>query len=694
MPDAALLNERFVAQARILARGAAALVMVLGALVLMGWLLDSPLLAGLSTADVMKANAAIAFVLAGGSLWMLVGESEARQGRAGQVLGLVAGLVGAATLAEYPTGWNIGIDQLLFTDDPAGPGTTFPGRMSLPTAVCVVLAGLALILLHRGRSIALAQTAAVGIGLVALPTLIGYAYGVEAAAGPIYRAIPLHTAVALLALGLGLLAASVDRGFVAAFARSGAGSSMARRLLLVAVTVPLGLGWLRVQLEAAGYVDPRFGIVTLVIAIIVVLTMIIIRAASRLDGIERKRILAEANLRDRLHEIETIMDVLPIGVFITMDPDARQITGNRAAREFLRMSSPAANLSLTAPEDEAPRHFRVLCNGVEVPEDQLPMQRAARENVTLQDVELDVVFSDGVVRHELISARPLLDHRGRPRGAVASVMDMTARRVAEREREELLARAREAQAQAEAANRSKDEFLATVSHELRTPLNAILGWASVLRDGIVVDEETRQQALATIERNCLAQAQLVDDLLDVSRIIAGRLRLEVRPVDLINVIEAAVDVVRPQAEARRIEIRARFQTSSAPVVGDPTRLQQVVWNLLSNAVKFSPEGGSVDVQLEADAREATIRVVDFGEGIDPEFLPYVFDRFRQADGRKTRRHGGLGLGLSIARHLVEMHGGTLEAASDGLGCGACFTVRLPVGAPASVAPVLQGAQAR
>ena len=229
----------------------------------------------------------------------------------------------------------------------------------------------------------------------------------------------------------------------------------------------------------------------------------------------------------------------------------------------------------------------------------------------------------------------------------------------------------------ESANRAKDEFLATVSHELRTPLNAMLGWTGMLRSG-KLDTSTSAHALEVFERNARSQAQLIDDLLDVSRIISGKLRLDVQPVDLAQVVEAAVDVVRPAATAKGIRLQVVLDPLAGPIVGDPGRLQQVVWNLLSNAVKFTPKDGRVQVHLQRVNSQAEIVISDSGQGISPEFLPHVFDRFRQADGTRTRRHGGLGLGLAIVRHLVELHGGTVAAASGGKDEGATFTVRLPI----------------
>jgi PAS domain S-box-containing protein len=230
---------------------------------------------------------------------------------------------------------------------------------------------------------------------------------------------------------------------------------------------------------------------------------------------------------------------------------------------------------------------------------------------------------------------------------------------------------------AQEANRLKDEFLATVSHELRTPLTAILGWASMLRK-TEFDRQTAQSALETIERNARAQSQIIEDLLDVSRIVTGKLRLDVRQVEPASFIDAAVESVRPAAEAKGVRLSKALDTGPVALSGDPARLQQVTWNLLTNAIKFTPRGGRVEVRLARVSSNVEMTVSDTGAGIKPEFLPYVFDRFRQADSSTTRRHGGLGLGLSIVRHLVELHGGTVRAESAGEGQGSTFTVTLPV----------------
>lgn len=251
----------------------------------------------------------------------------------------------------------------------------------------------------------------------------------------------------------------------------------------------------------------------------------------------------------------------------------------------------------------------------------------------------------------------------------------------------LLERESKARASAEESNRLKDEFLATVSHELRTPLTAILGWSRMLESGSL-DNDTAARAIETIKRNAKAQAQIIDDILDVSRIITGNLYLELHPLELAPVLEAAINVVRPTAEAKNIHFDVNFPSEPAAVLGDTNRLQQVFWNLLSNAVKFTTNGGRVTIRLQHVDAGMEILVSDNGPGITSEFLPFVFDRFRQADSTSTRQHGGLGLGLAIARHLVEIHGGSIAARSDGEGSGASFTVTLPlVGSKVELPPL-------
>jgi signal transduction histidine kinase/CheY-like chemotaxis protein len=276
-----------------------------------------------------------------------------------------------------------------------------------------------------------------------------------------------------------------------------------------------------------------------------------------------------------------------------------------------------------------------------------------------------------------------LSHEGRVIGTLTIIEDVTERVGREAElqsqieaRTRLLASEKLARSEAERANRLKDEFLATISHELRNPLNAIMGWAHMMRLGKLTPANT-ERAVETIYRNAKSQAQLVADLLDVSRIISGKLRLDVRTVDLISIVNAAIDSVRPAVEAKGIWLQTMLDPEAGPISGDADRLQQIVWNLLTNAVKFTPKGGNIQVNVQRVDSHAEIVVSDSGVGISKEFLPYVFDRFRQADASTTRIHGGLGLGLSIVRQLVDLHGGSVSVHSEGEGKGATFTITLP-----------------
>jgi PAS domain S-box-containing protein len=293
--------------------------------------------------------------------------------------------------------------------------------------------------------------------------------------------------------------------------------------------------------------------------------------------------------------------------------------------------------------------------------------------------EMRVVRPDGEVVWIATNGQVIYDSQGRAVRMLGATVDITERKRAEAERVELLRREREARKAAETANHMKDEFLATLSHELRTPLNAIIGWSDMLRSR-KVEPSLIGQALEVINRNAKFQARLVEDLLDVSRIITGKLQLEVRQVELLSTVNAAIDVVRPAAEAKGIRLEMEYESPAYEVIGDTTRLQQVVWNLLSNAIKFTPRGGKVDVKVQRVDSMVEIVVSDTGQGIKPEFLPYIFDRFSQADNSRTRSHSGLGLGLAIVRYLVELHGGEVEAHSAGEGQGASFTVRLSLAA--------------
>jgi PAS domain S-box-containing protein len=368
-----------------------------------------------------------------------------------------------------------------------------------------------------------------------------------------------------------------------------------------------------------------------------------------LDITDRKRM--EGRLRESEAQLRTLADAVPQLVWMA-EPDGHIFWYNQRWYDYTG----------TTPEQMEGWGWQSVHDPEMLPR-VVKRWRASLETGEPFEMEFPLKGADGVFRWFLTRVNPLRDSAGRLLRWFGTNTDVDGqRRTAEELRE---------------ANRLKDEFLATVSHELRTPLTAILGWAHLLRAG-QLDKQSGNRALETIERNARAQVQLIEDLLDVSRIITGKLRLDVRQVEPGSFIEPAIEALRPAAEAKDVRIQKLLDTGVVSVAGDPARLQQVVWNLLSNAIKFTPKGGKVQVRLGRINSHVEIAVSDTGAGIDPEFLPHVFERFRQADQRTTRHHGGLGLGLAIVRHLVELHGGTVEADSPGEGRGATFVVKLPV----------------
>jgi PAS domain S-box-containing protein len=314
-----------------------------------------------------------------------------------------------------------------------------------------------------------------------------------------------------------------------------------------------------------------------------------------------------------------------------------------------------------------------LCLYVD-PEDRGRALKVLQEEGRVRDIEFEMKRKSGELLLTQFSAEPLDLHGARCLLAIGR--DITERKRAEKEREDLLLKEKAARKDAESANRLKDEFLATISHELRTPLTAILGWARMLTGGALQEPQMRH-AFEVIQRSAESQAQLVDDILDTARIITGRFNLEVRPIEVGRILQAAVDVIRPSAEVKRITLQVVTDNQSSTVLGDASRVQQIFWNLLSNAVKFTNKGGRIEARLAGIGDRIEVSISDTGIGIDPQFLPHVFDRFRQGDSSSTRKYSGLGLGLAIVRHLAEVHGGGVSASSLGIGLGSTFKVDFP-----------------
>jgi len=384
---------------------------------------------------------------------------------------------------------------------------------------------------------------------------------------------------------------------------------------------------------------------------------------------ERKQI--EEQIKYQLNLTKTITDNTQ-SCLMMMDADGRCTFANHATE---RITGFEPDEVIGEILHEKIHHMRP--NGAPYPKADCPLGNALALNETLVGYEENFIHKQGYFYPVRCSTRPIFKN-GETTGMILEFQDITEEKRIAEERERLLLSERIAREEAENANRLKDEFLATVSHELRTPLNAILGWATMARKE-PESLETMNRAMEVIERSARNQNQIISDILDVSRIITGKLHLNLEPVRLSLIVNAAIDTMRPSLEAKWIHLEKDFETENEiEIAGDADRLQQVVWNVLSNAVKFTHEGGEINVSLRYTSNFAEIIIKDNGEGIPPDFIPFVFDRFRQADGRWNRKHGGLGLGLAVVRHLTELHGGTASVESTGLGHGASFTIRLPI----------------
>ena len=396
------------------------------------------------------------------------------------------------------------------------------------------------------------------------------------------------------------------------------------------------------------------------------------RTLSQAESERRARDSEEAH-----RMLNSLLANVPEGITMTGGPPDFPVV---AISEFARRAiGPSAQRVLGTPSGE---HGLVVgvrkADGLTEPSpEEFPLYRATRLGQAVADEEWLLIREDGGTVHMLCTAVPVRAKDGAIVGGIACWRDVTEQKRMQEERLRLLESERIARQEAEHSSRVKDEFLATLSHELRSPLNAMVGWIHVLKAGAPTSE-TLSKALDSLERNSEAQARLIEDLLDMSRIVSGKFRLDVQTVDLRSLIRAAIESVVPAAQAKAIDIRQVLHPLVGPVKGDPSRLQQVIWNLLSNAVKFTPKGGAIEVLLKRVDSHCEISVSDTGRGIKPEFLPLVFDRFRQQDASTARLEGGLGLGLAIVKQLVEHHGGSVAVTSTGEGRGATFIVRIPI----------------
>lgn len=657
-------HSRAHTSVRVWSCAAAITTAFLGLLVLAGWYLDIPMLETvLPGLPSMKPNTALCFVLGGVSLWILGAPRASRLARhVARACAAAIALTGALTLSEHLFGWNLGIDELLFRDAPRSIGTSSPGRMSPLSALGFVLDGAALLALSLPARAGTAQMLALAAISTGAVMAVGYLFGTMwlVALTP-FSATSIHSTVASLTLATGILCARPDAGPMRSLTSDTAAGRTARRLLPAAIVVSVLLNRVEIFGAEKSHWPLAIAVVGVTVAECVVLAGLIWWSAD----ISRR---AEEALRASEERVRLATEAAQIGVWV------RDIAADRV--EW----TPVLHALFGLPAGR-PITYQMFLELVH-PDDREHVARDVREAMAGKPdyaVDYRIIRPDGEIRWIAAHGRISYEH-GAPTRSVGVAMDVTDRVRIARMREELLDGERAARATVEKVGRMKDEFLATLSHELRTPLTAILGWSRIARKKQAPPEIAR--CLDVIERNARLQEQLVADLLDMNRILSGKLRLEMSAVSLPSIVKAALETVRPAADAKQIRctLRVDLAPDGGVIAGDPGRLQQVVWNLLSNAIKFTPKGGQVDIALGSDDSSLELRVADAGKGIAPEFLPYIFDRFRQADTSTTREHGGLGIGLAITRELVELHGGTVEAESAGVGRGSVFTVRLPLAA--------------
>lgn len=568
------------------------------------------------------------------------------------------------------------------------PGGNLPAYSG--SVLLLILAAAGLVAAPGTKQLGAARLLAAASTTLLFIALIGVSFRLLLSLPPLV-AISLPSLISLLMLTYAIVFVRPDGWLLDVLTNERPGAVVMRRLLPAAVLLPLVIGWAEVASEGGDLLDSAIGAVLQTVVTMIVSGALVLWGARRLDRLDAQRTEAEHALRRAYSELDGRVEertaalgranaalheslALLRGVaestpdlIVVKDSEGRVVMANpaqvkaigkaeadivgRTDRDFLSDVELAARI---AGEDQ-----RVMSSGrVERVEETLPTPEGPRTY--------------------LATKSPLRDVRGNVIGVISVATDISDRKNAELERERIMAAERRLRVEAERANRAKDEFLAIVSHELRSPLNALRGWGFLLGSAKTPDANLIERATQAIKRNVDHQARLIDDLLDTSRIMSGKLNIERRPVNLVEVLQGALEVVRPSVAAKRITLEFNSERPAIPLDGDAARLHQIAVNLLSNAVKFTPEGGEVKASLKIEGGMVQIAVADTGSGIDAEFLPRVFDRFSQADTSTTRKYGGLGIGLALVRHLTELHGGKVQARSEGPGKGSTFTVELPL----------------
>lgn len=718
---------------RAVSIGLSFLAFCIGGAAFLGWVLDNQYLKRIHLSLVtMKANTAVCLMLTASAVILIQDPSRSTaKRRLIQLFAAIVSLVGLMTLSEHLFGWDSGLDQLLFYESVEEAGRSFPGRMGVAASLNFSLLGPALLLLDaRSRRWFLVSNISVLLVIaITLLVFLNYFYGIEQPKPiELYFTIALHTVVAFLALSAAILLARPERGVIAALLGSSPGAVVARRMW-PALLIVIVLGWIRTIVfnPSSSSYSQGFTTAIFVSANIFLFAGLIWWTAVSLNRTDRERRLADQALRHSEARLTVLVRVSELTRTLH-EPGELSYAVAEIVGRHLKVRRCLFN------ETDVERDLEIVhkdyCDGAESVAGEHRISEYS--NITTREMEL----GNTVVNYDSkTDPRTAADyHRAyEPNGERAyvafplmregrwvaslwasddqprqwtkeevSLLQTVAERTwtaieklrAEAERERLLQSEQEARDAAERANQLKDEFLATLSHELRNPLNVILGYSELLLRMPDIQQSPRLVQMGdALRRNAQSQSQLINDLLDLSRLQRGKISLNQEAVSLAPIIDHAVETVRADAAAKGVDIRLHAGDQLLLVDGDRLRLQQIAWNVLNNAVKFTPAGGRIEISLGSEGDSAVLVVTDTGQGIDPSFLPHVFEMFRQADGSNRRRHGGLGIGLALVRQLVQLHGGTISAESDGANKGARFTVRLPLmrETAALTAPVIASA---
>jgi signal transduction histidine kinase/CheY-like chemotaxis protein len=708
--------ERQLKNYRAISIGLAIFAFCISAAALMGWVFDVEVLKRIHPQLVtMKANTAVCLMLASVSVFLLQDKVASKtKRRIALLFAAIVAVVGLITFSEHVLGWNSGLDQLLFHESAAEAGESFPGRMGVAASLNFTFLGIALSFLdaRSKRWFRVSTISILAIVTITLLVFLYYFYGIEQAEKLArYFTIAIHTVFAFLSLCGAILLARPDRDLAAALLGESPGAIVARRMLPAFLVVIL-LGWIRTIARSSGWISQGFATAAFVLGILLLLGILIWLTAlslNRTDRVRRLHDLAQRRAENRLDVLFRVSELIR-----TMH-DPYELSYAVAEQVGIHLDARRCLFNETDVERDLEIVHRDYCDGVPsvAGEHRISdyssitsgeMQRGLtvvnNDSKTDPRTAADYDRSYAATGERAYVAMPLL-REGRwvaslwasvdePRvwtreevALVQAVAERTWTAIeklrAETEQKRLLESVQEARDAAEKANQLKDEFLATLSHELRNPLNVILGYSELLLRMREIEQSPRLVQMGeALRRNAQSQSQLINDLLDLSRLQRGKISLNQETVSLPAIIDNAVETVRTDAATKGVEIRLHANDQLLLVEGDRLRLQQIAWNILNNAVKFTPSGGRIEIALNNEGERAAFVVTDTGQGIDPGFLPHVFEMFRQADGSNRRRHGGMGIGLALVRQLVQLHGGTISAESDGPNRGSRFTVRLPL----------------